>query len=166
MKRILISMILLLVVLSACNTSADETEPDKKTETNYYISLSDESDHWKLNGYEIMMTPEGYKAGNGILKMKDEAKQSEGFLSYDVYGSVDGEEIKFQSGSVSGDTDITEMTLGTIEGDEESLREFPKLDEIYMTITWNDENTDSDQEEKIILYNKDKSGYENSLLDS
>lgn len=166
MKRILISMILLLVVLSACNTNIEETEPDKKTETNYYISLSDESDHWKLNGYEIMMTPEGYKAGNGILKMKDEDKQSEGFLSYDVYGSVDGEEIKFQSGSVSGDTDITEMTIGTIEGDEESLREFPKLDEIYMTITWNDEDTDGDKEEKIILYNKDKSGYEKMLLDS
>src|SRR5699024_734124 len=137
MKRILISMILLLVVLSACNTNIEETEPDKKTETNYYISLSDGSDHWNLNGYEIMMTPEGYKAGNGRLKMKDKDKQSEGFLSYDVYGSVDGEEIKFQSGSVSEDTDITEMTIGSIEGDKESLMEFPKLDEIYMTITWN-----------------------------
>lgn len=166
MKRILISMILLLVVLSACNTNTEETELDKKTETNYYISFTDESDHWKLNGYEIMITPEGYKAGNGILKMKDKDKQSEGFLSYDVYGSVDGEENKFQSGSVSGDTDITEMTLGTIEGDEESLREFPKLDEIYMTITWNDEDTDGDQEEKIILYNKDKSDYSETLLDS
>ena len=62
------------------------------------------------------------------------------------------------------DTDITEMTIGTIEGDEESLREFPKLDEIYMTITWNDEDTDGDKEEKIILYNKDKSGYEKTLL--
>src|SRR5699024_5923969 len=166
MKRILISMILLLVVLSACNNNIDDIEHENKIETNYYISLSYENDHWKLNGYEIMMTPEGYKAGNGMLKMKDEDKQSEGFLSYDVYGSVDGEEIKFQSGSVSGDTDITEMTIGTIEGDEESLREFPKLDEIYMTITWNDEDTDGDKEEKIILYNKDKSGYEKMLLDS
>src|SRR5699024_1343108 len=132
--------------------------------TNYYISLSDESDHWKLNGYEIMMTPEGYKAGNGILKMKDEDKQSEGFLSYDVYGSVDGEEIKFQSGSVSGDTDITEMTIRNIEGDEERIRELHKYEEIYMTITWNDEDTDGDKEKKIILYNKDKSGYEKTLL--
>src|SRR5699024_639192 len=166
MKRILISMILLLVVLSAYNTNIEETEPDKKTETNYYISVYDESDHCKLNGYEIMMNPVGYKAGNGMLKMKEEDKQSEGYLSYDVDGSDDVDEFKLQSGSVSGDMDITEMTIGTIEGDEESLREFPKLDEIYMTITWNDEDTDGDKEEKIILYNKDKSGYEKMLLDS
>src|SRR5699024_12676362 len=101
-----------------------------------------------------------------ILNMEDEDEQTEEFFSYEVYGSVDGEEIKYQSGSVSGDTEITEMTIGTIEGDEESLREFPKLDEIYMTITWNDEDTDGDKEEKIILYNKDKSGYEKTLLDS
>ena len=157
-------MVLLLILLSACNT--EYIKSNNKTETNYYLSLGDEGDNWEIDGYEIMMTPEGYKAGNGMLKMKDEDKQSEGFLSYDVYGSVDGEEIKFQSGSVSGDTDITEMTIGTIEGDEESLREFPKLDEIYMTITWNDEDTDGDKEEKIILYNKDKSGYEKMLLDS
>lgn len=156
MKRILIIMILLLIVLSACNTG--DTESNKKAETNYYISLSDESDHWKLDGYEIMMTPEGYKAGNGILKMKDEGKQSKGFLSYDVYAVVGGEENRFHGGSVSGDADITEMATGTIDGEEENLKELPEIDEIYMSVTWNDDDTDGDQEEKIILYNKDKNG--------
>lgn len=156
MKRILISMILLLIVLSGCNTEG--TESDKKAETNYYISLSDESEHWKLNGYEIKMTPEGYKAGNGILKMKNENKQNEGFLSYDVYAVVSGEEERFHGGSVSGDADITEIPIGTIDGEEGNLKDFSEFDEIYMTVTWNNEDTDGDQEEKMVLYNKDKNG--------
>ncbi|WP_164669688.1 lipoprotein [Virgibacillus doumboii] len=162
MKRILISLILLLAVLSACNT--EDTEPKKQTETNYYLSLYGESDHWKLAGYEIMMTPEGYKAGNGMLKMKDEDRQTADFLSYSVYAVVDGQENRFHGGSVSGEADITEKTTGTIEGEEEILKEFQKIDEIYMTVTWNDDGTDGDQEEIIILYNKDKNG--ESFLDS
>ncbi|GIN99150.1 hypothetical protein J6TS1_50200 [Siminovitchia terrae] len=162
MKRILIGMILLLIVLSACNSV--DTRANKETETNYYLSMSDESEHWKLNGYEIIITSKGYKAGNGILKMKDGDEQREGFLSYDVYTIVGGEENRFHGGSVSGDADITEMTTGTIVGEEENLKEFPKIDEIYMTVTWSDDDTDGEQEEKINLYKQDKNG--ESFLDS
>jgi len=161
MKRIFISIVLLLIVLSACNSV--DIESNQETESNYYLSMSDESEHWKLNGYEIMITSEGYKAGNGILKMKDADEQKEGFLSYDVYAVVDGEENRFHGGSMSDNANIDEVTTGTIDGEEE-LKEFPDIDEIYMTVTWNDADTDGDQKEKIILYNKEKSG--ESFLDS
>lgn len=157
MKRILMSLILLMAVLSACNTE------DAETETNYYLSLQGESDHWKLDGYEIMMTPSSYKAGNGILKKKDEDQQTVGFLNYNVYAIVEGEENRFHGGSVSGDADITEKMTGTIDGEEE-LKDFLKIDEIYMTVTWNDDDTDGDQEERISLYNKDDN--DESFLDS
>src|SRR5699024_3220639 len=112
MNRTLITMIFILIVLSACNT--ENTDSLSKAETNYYISLSGEGEHWKLDGYEILMTPEGYKAGQGILKMKEQDEQREGFLSYDVYTLVGGEEERFHGGSVAGDADITEMNTGTI----------------------------------------------------
>ncbi len=156
MKRILTSMILLLMILSACST--DNNEDNNKMDTNYYLSLTDESDHWQLQGYEIMFTSDGYKAGNGMLEMKNADESNGDFLSFDVYGVVDGEENKIHSGSVSGETPLADMSTGTIEGEEKSLKEFPELDEIYMTVTWNEEDTDGDQEEKIILYNKDKRG--------
>lgn len=86
--------------------------------------------------------------------MKNKDKTRGDFFSFDVYGVVDGEENKIHSGSHSGDTDFTDIATGTIEGEEESIKVFPKLDEIYMTITWNDDDTDGDQEERITLYNK------------
>lgn len=68
-------------------------------------------------------------------------------------------------GSVSGATDIAKQTTGTIEDDgEESLTEFPEVDKIYMAVTWNDDDTDGDQEEEITLYDKDKDG--KTYLDS
>src|SRR5699024_479297 len=155
MKRVFISIVLLLVVLSACNSV--DSKSNQETESNYYLSMSDESEHWKLSGYEIMITSEGYKAGNGILQMKDADEQKEGFLSYDVYAVVSGEESRFHGGSVSGNADINDVTTGTIDGEDE-LKEFPDIDEIYMTVTWNDDDKDGDQKEKIVLYNKEKNG--------
>jgi hypothetical protein len=98
-------------MLTACN--------NKEAETNYYLSLSGESEHWKLDGYEIMITPEGYKAGNGILTMKDIEKHMASFFSFDTYAVVDGEENRFHGHSVSGETNIAEQTPGTVEGEEE-----------------------------------------------
>lgn len=147
MKRILISLIFLLVVLSACK--------NEEAETNYFLSLSGESDHWKLDGYEIVMTPEESKAGFGTLRMKGEDEHMADFFSYHVYIVVDGEENSLHSGSVSGGTDIAEQTTGTIENEGENFTEFPEVDEIYMVVNWNDD-TNGDQEERIDLYNKDK----------
>lgn len=129
MKRVFISIALLLVVLSACKPL--DTKSNQESESNYYLSMSDESEHWKLSGYEIMITSEGYKAGNGILKMKDVDARKEGFLGYDVYAVVGGEENRFHGGSVSGNADINDVTTGTIDGEEE-LKEFPDIDEIYI----------------------------------
>lgn len=94
MKRFLISLTFLLVVLSACK--------NEEAETNYYLSLSGESDHWKLGGYEIVMTPEESKLGYGTLTMKGEDEHMADFFSYHVFTVVDGEENSLHSGSVSG----------------------------------------------------------------
>ncbi|MFD1361572.1 hypothetical protein [Lentibacillus salinarum] len=150
MKQILFSLVFLLVVLSACN--------NKEMETNYYLSLSGESDHWKLNSYEIVITPEGSKAGNGTLTMKNEDEHMADFFSFDTYAVVDGEKNRFHGRSISGQTDIAEQIIGTIEGEEEALTELSEVNEIYVVVNWNDDDADGDKEEVLVLYNKDKNG--------
>src|SRR5699024_11923394 len=108
-KRILFIFVSLLVVLTACSNK--DTETQKKTETNYYLSLNGESEHWELDGYEIMMTPKGYKAGNGTLKMKDKDEQEGDFFSFDVYGVADSKEDRFQSVAASIETDISKRNV-------------------------------------------------------
>lgn len=146
MKRVIFSLALSLLVLSACN--------NKEADTNYYLSLNGESEHWKLSGYEIVITPEGYKAGNGTLTMKDHAEHMAHFFSFDAYAVVDGEEDRFHGHSVSGEADIAEQIPGTIDGDDEAMKELSEIDEIYVVINWNDQDTDGDREERIVLYNK------------
>lgn len=146
LKRIFFSLILFLLMLTACN--------NKETETNYYLSLSGESEHWKLDGYEIMITPEDYKAGNGILTMKNTDEHMANFLSFDTYAVVGGEEHRLHGHSVSGEADIAKQNTGKVDGEEQALKEPTKIDEIYAVIRWNDQDTDVDKEERIDLYNK------------
>ncbi|WP_164215539.1 hypothetical protein [Virgibacillus sp. YIM 98842] len=156
MRRTFFSFVLLLFILTACN--------NKEAESNYYLSLNGESEHWKLNGYEILMSPDESKAGYGTLTMKGENKHMANFFSFKVYTVVDGMENRLHSGSVSGATDIAKQTTGIIEGEGgKNLTEFPEVDKIYMTVTWNDDETDGDQEEKIVLYDKEKNS--ESFLD-
>ena len=110
------------------------------------------------------MSPDEAKAGYGTLTMKGENKHMANFFSFKVYTVVDGMENRLHSGSVSGATDIAKQTTGTIEGEGgKNLTEFPEVDKIYMTVTWNDDETDGDQEEKIVLYDKEKNS--ESFLD-
>lgn len=155
MKRILVSITFLLIVLSACG--------HEDSETNYYLSLSGESDHWKLDGYEILISSDKSKTGNGTLTMKNEDKYLTDFFSFHVYTVVDGVENSLHSSSVSGETDIAKQTTGTIESEGENFTKFSEVDEVYMNIRWNDD-TDRDQEERIVLYIKDNNG--KSFLDS
>lgn len=148
MKRILISLPLLLVVLSACN--------HEKSATNYFLSLSGESEHWKLDRYEILMSPDELKAGHGTLTMKGKDTYMADFFSFRVYTVVDGVKNTLHGGSVSGETDIVTQTTGTIES--EKLAEFSEVDKIYMDIRWSDDGTDGDKKERLVLYNKNKDG--------
>lgn len=153
LKKILFSLIFIFIVLSACNNG--------ETDTNYFLSLSGESDHWRLNDYEIIITPEGYKAGNGKLTMKGEEKYTADFFNIGIYSVINGEKNRFHgrsiSSSISEGTDIADQTIGTVESEGEVLTEPTEIDEIYAIVTWSDGSRE-DKEERIILYNKDEEG--------
>lgn len=157
MKKNLISLIFLLVILPACDS--EETDSNKETNTNYYFSLSGESDHWKMNGYEIIITPEGYKVGNGKLTMKNEDEYEAEFFDLDIYSVVDGEKNSLHGRSISSEgTDIAEQTIGATEGEDDALTDPAEIDEIHAVISWNEEYSDvkEDQKETLVLYSKDE----------
>lgn len=143
-KKILFCLLPLLFILSACH--------DHQTETNYSLSLLGESEAWKLTGYEIILTPNEMKIGNGRLIMKEENEYITDSFSFNTYAVFSGEDHSIHAGSVSGRADIREQTTGTLEGDQHI--DFDELSDIYMIVEWWDPNENDNVQERINLYQK------------
>ncbi|MFY3792493.1 hypothetical protein ACOQFO_12540 [Ureibacillus sp. MALMAid1270] len=62
-----ILLLILIVSLLGCNWN-------EKSANHYYLSFTGESKTWKLIDYEVVITPESLKAGNGTLQMKNKNK--------------------------------------------------------------------------------------------
>ncbi|MCM3397941.1 hypothetical protein [Oceanobacillus profundus] len=146
MKKVLFSLVPLLFILFACQ--------DQQLETNYYLSLLGDSETWRLSGYEIILTPDEIKVGNGKLIMKEENKYITDSFSFDTYAVINGVDHKIHAGSVSGRADIKEQTTGTLEGG--APIDFDELSSVYMIIEWWDPNESDNVQERINLYQKPK----------
>lgn len=148
----IVSLLFFLFILTGCN--------NQETADNYYLSLKGESEHWNLNGYEIEMTQEEFKAGNGTLYMKNENEYKTDSFHFDTHAIINNNDITIQSGSVTGlGIDIAEETTGTIKGrtylnkngDPITLEE---INDIYMIVEWWDMNKSKHVKERIDLYSK------------
>lgn len=157
MKKIVSSIILLLIILTACQ------QPN--SDMNYFVTLTGESEKWQLTEYELMQTSDAFKAGNGLLKSNnsDETKKVN-FLSVDTFIVINDEEEKVQGYAVSGDTEVFEQDVGAIEREERRFDDFSKISEVYSIVTWNDADTNGDEEEIIQLY--DRSEEKTTFLDA
>lgn len=116
-----------------------------------------ESEAWELIGYEIMLTSDGMKIGNGKLIMKDEVEFFTDPFSFNTYVVTNGEEDRIHGGSVAGQTDISEQTTGTIESKDGLSITLDKVSEIYMTVEW--WVSDEKVKERIDLYQKRNQEY-------
>lgn len=76
------------------------------------------------------------------------------FLSVDTFIVINGEEEKLQGYSVAGNTEVLEQDVGTIESEEKMLEDLSEISEIYSVVTWNDAETNGDEEEVIKLYDR------------
>lgn len=157
MKKMVSYIILLLIILTACQ------QPN--SDMNYFVTLTGESENWQLTGYELMQTSDAFKAGNGLLSSADsDEKKKVDFLSVDTFLVINGEEEKLQAYSFSGTTAFTEQDVGAIEREERRFDDFSKISEVYSVVTWNDADTNGDQEEIIQLY--DRSEEKTTFLDA
>jgi hypothetical protein len=151
----LFSLVLLILLLSGCNSN------EKSVINHYYLSLMGESQTWNLTGYEVMITPENFKAGNGTLKMKNANEYITDSFQFETHAVINGKDIVVHSGSVTGaGIDIAKKITGAIEGgaylnkngDPITLNE---VSDIYMIVEWWDIGKSANVKERIDLYSKD-----------
>lgn len=142
-------MILPFIILSACqNQISEET---------YYLLLKGESETWELRDYEVELTPDGRKTGDGVLTMKGENEYVTNSFRFHTYAVINGEKRIIHSGSISGLGDISEQTTGSIRGDNRHPVSFDEINQIFMTIEWQDSAGSRKVQERIELYDARKS---------
>ncbi|MCD5322157.1 MULTISPECIES: hypothetical protein [Pontibacillus] len=163
LRLLFLFMSVTVILLSGCN------ETEKEVVHHYYMPLDGESEHWVLSDFEVVMTPEALKVGNGKLMMKQVEEYESSSMSFDTHLVVNGEDSIVHSGAVSGNgIDIAEESTGAIEGGPELTDEgdpirLKDVSRIYMTVKWRDTDKKETMEERIDLY--DQGLKEDSFLD-
>lgn len=145
------SILILCVCLVGCN--------DENENNNYYLSFMDESKSWMLKGYEIVITPKTFMAGNGILSMKGKDEYYTDYINIVVYAVINDEERSIHSYTSFGNTDmnIAQKNIGKIDGSNYINKDgkpitLGNISEIYMVIQWRDKEQKRVIEERISLY--------------
>ncbi|WP_223702123.1 hypothetical protein [Sutcliffiella deserti] len=143
-------MLISLIILSGCI--------HEETNKRDHLVLNGESENWNLNGYEVEISAENFKAGNGILQMKNQNEYKSDFFQFRTYAAISNQDTLVHSGSVSGDSiNIAEKSIGTIEGgaylNEEGVQiTLGDISEIYMIVEWWDTSEKENVKERIDLY--------------
>ncbi|ATP40860.1 hypothetical protein CSE16_12850 [Solibacillus sp. R5-41] len=151
-KRIFYMLFLLLVVLlSGCNGN-------EKAVSKYYLSLVGESQNWNLTGYEVVITPESFKAGNGTLHMKNGNKSIVDSFYFETHVVINDNDVVVHTGAVTGaGIDIAEESTGAIEGgtylnEDGTPITLNEINNIYMIVEWWSKSESA--KERIDLYIK------------
>ncbi len=151
-KRIFYMLFLLLVVLlSGCNGN-------EKAVSKYYLSLVGESQNWNLTGYEVVITPESFKAGNGTLHMKNGNKSIVDSFYFETHVVINDNDVVLHTGAVTGaGIDIAEESTGAIEGgtylnEDGTPITLNEINNIYMIVEWWSKSESA--KERIDLYIK------------
>ena len=124
-----------------------------------------ESHSWTLTGYEIVLTSDAFKAGNGTLSMKNVEEYHTENFGFKTYIVINGEDTLVHTGYITGhNINIAEDTTGAIEGgtyvnENGDAITLDDVTEIYMVIEWWDRTKGEDVKERIDLYNKEKTSH-------
>jgi len=151
-KRIFYMLFLLLVVLLA------GCKGNERSVSNYYLSLMGESPTWNLTGYEVVITPESFKAGNGTLYVKNGKKSIVDFFYFETHVVINDKDVVVHTGAVSSaGSDIAEESTGAIEGatylnEDGTPITLNEINNIYMIIKWRGKSESA--KERIDLYIK------------
>ena len=148
-----IVFLLFVVLLSGCNAK-------EKSVSNYYLSLMGDSETWNLTGYEVVITPESFKAGNGTLHVKNGIKSNVEFFYFETHLVMKDKDVVVHTGGVSSTgMDIEKELTGAIEGgaylnEDGTPITLNEVNNIYMIVEWRDKS--KSVKERINLYIKPK----------
>ncbi|MEQ6855911.1 hypothetical protein AAHH17_15630 [Lysinibacillus capsici] len=147
-----IYLMLSFFVLSGCNA--------QKSGNTYYLLLMGESESWNLTGYEIVITPEDFKAGFGTLKMKNANAYMTDFFHFETHVVIDSDDSVVHTGSATGEMNIVEYTTGATAGPyinkNSDFVTLEDINEIYVVVEWWDISKNESIKERIDLFNKSK----------
>ncbi|MBB4826638.1 hypothetical protein HNO89_003919 [Sporosarcina luteola] len=158
-KTFCLLITIFIVLLSGCNGMG-------KAVDHYFLSLQGESQTWELSGYEMVITPKDFKAGNGVLKTKNKGEFLSNFFQFETHIIIDGEDLTVHSGSVSFSglneeegLDISNEMTGAIEGESYLNKNgnpisFKEISDIYVIVEWSDMKKGEYTKEKIELYSR------------
>lgn len=146
-----IGIILLFIAISGCSNyeSTDNYQ--------YYFSLMGEGEKWIVKSYQIEISPESVKAGNGEITMKGNSEYTTDSYNIRVFAVYDDKEKVIQGNSITGnaDLDIAQLSTGTIESSDGKYLSPDKINNIYMEIEWKDLESEQWLKDRIDLFNKD-----------
>ncbi|MEN2467725.1 hypothetical protein [Ornithinibacillus sp. JPR2-1] len=153
-NKIVLSLIfsVLVILLSGCSGS--------EKLNHYYLLLAGESQTWNLSDYEVVLTPEDFKAGYGTLQMKNSNEYISDSFRFETHVVINGEDIIVHSSSFTGpEIDIAEETTGAMESgpylDENgSPITLNEISNIYMMVEWWDVDKRESMNERIDLFTK------------
>ncbi|MET4559838.1 hypothetical protein ABIA69_000981 [Lysinibacillus parviboronicapiens] len=151
--KIGILLFIFTTVLFGCHNQNDNVQVPKGNLFNVFMG---ESKTWELSGYEIELTPNSSKFGNGILTMKNTTEYSSDFFSFEVHATINNKVEVMQKHQSSGEqVNIATKKMGSIEGNELPSKNgdyisINELSDIYMIIKWNDQQGNK-KEERINL---------------
>lgn len=152
-KNTIFSICLLVVItfITGCNNN------EISEENNYSLLLEGESQNWKLEAYEVTISPEVRKVGNGTLTMKTNSGYKTDYLSLEIHTVIDGQDKVVHQKQVAGETDIVQTKTGAIEGNvflDKSGKpiELETVNDIYIVIKWRDRKENETVTEEIDLF--------------
>ncbi|ARI77775.1 hypothetical protein [Halobacillus mangrovi] len=139
MRMIKICGLLLLIVSSLLACAKQE----ENIENHFHLSLNGESNHWKVQHYEIKCTPKLFKAGDGKIIFKGNDNVKSEFYKIDVHAVIDETDTVVHTKSVSGESKLNKIETGSIKGDTYVNKEgnpvtFDEVSRVYMVIEWQD----------------------------
>lgn len=150
----LFSLVFLILLFSGCNSN------EKSVIDHYYLLLIGESQTWNLNGYEIMITSDSFKVGNGTLRMKNANKYISDSFQFETHAVINGEDTVVHAGSATGaGIDISKKTTGANEGGTYFKKNgepitLNEVSDIYMVVEWWDIGKNVNLKERLDLYSK------------
>lgn len=145
-----ICFVLMMSIISGCNNSENTIKSE-------HLSLNGESENWIVNSYEITITKDSLKAGEGTLMMKSKIKSD--YLHIKVHAVINDEDQVIQEKALTvtgGNQDIAKIQTGSIEGSyfnkEGEAINLDDIKNIYMVVEWRDPGSGDIVEEKIELH--------------
>ncbi|GAA0429964.1 MAG: hypothetical protein ACQEWU_13605 [Bacillota bacterium] len=149
MRILSLAVILLLLFLIGCDVS--------KSNSNFYLSLMGESENWRLKNYEIELTDQTFRAGNGTLDMKGQEKYVTDTFYIEVHAVINEKDNIIQASVKNGKVDISEERTGSTKGDSLVNHEgkpisLEEINNIYVVLEWWDDRKKKKVKEVIELY--------------